>query len=303
MKLIPNAITARCGRQALVASKHSPALLFGVGVAGVIGSTVLACRATLKLSDVFDEAQNNLEIANSIIDEEYTENDRKKDVTLIYVQSAVKVGTLYAPSLLLGAASISALTASHTILTRRNVALTAAYAAIERSFNDYRDRVIAKYGEDQDREFRYETEQVEIEDSKGKKKQVTRAAPGAESMYARFFDPLSTSWNKEPEYNLLFLRAQQNYANDLLKSRGHLFLNEVYNMLGIPHSQAGAVVGWVISDDGDNFVDFGIFEGDNQVARDFVNGREGSILLDFNVDGVIWDKIPDRKRGSLAWQS
>jgi hypothetical protein len=64
-------------------------------------------------------------------------------------------------------------------------------------------------------------------------------------------------------------------------------------MLGIDRSKAGSVVGWVITKEGtgDNFIDFGVFDGDNPRARDFVNGREGSILLDFNVDGVIYDKI------------
>jgi hypothetical protein len=117
--------------------------------------------------------------------------------------------------------------------------------------------------------------------------------PDDPSIYARFFDPTSPSWSKEPEYNLIFLKCQQNYANDLLKSRGHVFLNEVYDMLGMERSKAGAVVGWLLSKNGDtdNFVNFGVFDGREQVARDFVNGREGAILLDFSVDGVIYDGI------------
>lgn len=303
MKLIPNAMTTRIARQTLLAQKQSPAFLFGVGVVGVVGSTVLACRATLKLHEVLDETQNNLQIANSIVHEDYSEPDRKKDIAIIYVQSAVKVSTLYGPSILLGVASIGALTASHSILTRRNVALTAAYTALEQGFNRYRERVVEKYGEDQDREFRYDTEKVEIEDSKGKKKTVTRVGPDGASIYARFFDQFSPNWSKEAEYNMVFLRCQQNYANDMLHARGHVFLNEVYSWLGLSHTQAGAIVGWVIGDDGDNFIDFGIFEGDNDRVRDFVNGRENSILLDFNVDGLIWDKIPETKRGRIAWQS
>ena len=304
MKLIPNAVTTRCARQILVGRQHSPALLFGAGVAGVIGSTVLACRATLKIEEVLTKTQNDIAIAKTLEHDDYSEKDRKQDLTIIYVQSAVKITKLYAPSILLGAASISALTASHTILTRRNVALTAAYAALEAGFNEYRERVIAKYGEEEDRNFRYESERVEIENDKGKIKTVTRAAPGAASIYARFFDNGSAEWSKEPEYNLLFLRAQQNYANDLLKSRGHVFLNEIYKMLGIPHSSAGSVVGWMLTKgEGDNFIDFGVFDGDNQKARDFVNGREGAILLDFNVDGLIWDKIDAHKDRPVAWQS
>ena len=84
---------------------------------------------------------------------------------------------------------------------------------------------------------------------------------------------------------------QQTFFNDLLLSRGHLFLNEVYDQIGIDRTKAGQVVGWVVSKDGDNFVDFGLFDGSTQEKRMFVNGHENSVLLDFNVDGVIYDKI------------
>ena len=178
-------------------------------------------------------------------------------------------------------------------MSRRNAALTAAYAALEKGFDQYRARVIEKYGEEEDRDFRYGTEQVTIVDpDTGKKKTelewvqtILRFMLGS-SIHSR-------NWQKEPEYNMIFLKCQQNWANDLLLSRGHVFLNEVYDMLGIQRSKAGAVVGWVLSKNGetDNFVNFGVFEGKEQVARDFVNGREGAILLDFNVDGVIYDKL------------
>jgi hypothetical protein len=202
---------------------------------------------------------------------------------------------LYAPAIACGALSIGALAGSHRVLTKRNLALTAAYSAVEKGFNDYRTRVVEEFGEDKDRELRYgtDTEKITTEgkDGKTKTKEVKIVGPNSASVYARFFDEYCKNWKRQPEYNLLFLQCQQNYANDLLQSRGHIFLNEVYDMIGIDRSKAGAVVGWVISKDGDNFVDFGIFDGDNPKARDFVNGREGSILLDFNVDGVIYDKI------------
>lgn len=302
MKLIPNAVSVKAARQILLTQKHSPTLLFGVGIIGVVGSTVLACRATLKLEEVLVQTQNDLTVAKELEHAQYSDTDRKSDIAIIYVRSAISIGKLYAPSVLLGSASIGALTTSHTILSRRNIALTAAYTAIEKGFAEYRSRVIEKYGEEQDRKFRYDTEEVEVVDNKGKKSKELRVGPGGESIYARFFDQFSSSWSKEPEYNLLFIKCQQDYANDLLIARGHIFLNEVYDSLGIKRSAAGQVVGWVISDDGDNFVDFGIFD-DTGACRDFVNGREGSILLDFNVDGLIWDKIDEHKRGAVAWQS
>jgi len=294
MKFVPEAIGRAVAQKSLLVQKASPELLLGAGIVGLVGSTVLACRATLKVDTVMDEAKSKLDMAKSLQHEDYSEKDRSRDISLIYFQSGVKTVRLYLPAVIVGGLSIYALTSSHRILTRRNMALTAAYGALERGFNEYRARVVDKYGEDEDRNLRYGTREVEIEDPKTKKKKtVTRVGLEDPSIYARFFDPYSPSWNKEPEYNMIFLKCQQNYANDMLRARGHIFLNEVYAMLGIPHSKAGAVVGWILSPKGDNFVNFGVFDEKNDRARDFVNGVEGAILLDFNVDGVIYDKLEE----------
>ena len=302
MQLVSGAIGRQIARQALKVEKNSPAILFGAGLVGVVGSTVLACRATLKLEDVLDEGQEKIKKAKTLEHREYSEKDRENDVRIITIQTGVKIVRLYTPSIVIGGASIAALVQSHNILTKRNVALTAAYAALEKGFAEYRQRVIDKYGEEEDRNFRYGTREVEILED-GKKKTVTRVGDGIPSIYARFFDPLSPEWNKEPEYNLIFLQCQQTYANDLLRARGHLFLNEVYDSLGIPRSKAGSVVGWIISNGqvADAHVDFGLWTNDDHNVRDFVNGREGSILLDFNVDCVIYDKIDTPVEG-LSWQ-
>jgi hypothetical protein len=304
MKLVTERIGRTLARNALVAQKNSPKVLFGVGIVGMVGSTVLACRATLKMDEVLTEAQDKLEMARTLEHEDYSEKDRSKDITLIHIQTSVKIVRTYIPAIVVGGLSIAALTRSHNILNRRNAALTAAYTALERGFNEYRARVVEKYGEDADRNFRYGSEKVELTDPEtGKKKVLERVASGDPSIYARFFDPLSTSWSRDPEYNLIFLKCQQNWANDMLRARGHVFLNEVYDMCGIPRSKEGSVVGWVLSKDGntDNFINFGVFDGKSDQARDFVNGREGSILLDFNVDGIIFDKIENHGE-ELSWQ-
>jgi hypothetical protein len=294
MKLVPGVITQKIARSSLLAQKNSPEILLAAGVVGMVGSTVLACRATLKMDALLEEAKDKLTTAKELEHPEYSDRDRQRDITLVYYQTGAKIVKAYAPAIILGGLSIYALTTSHSIMTKRTVALTAAYGALEKGFNEYRGRVIEKYGEEEDRNFRYGSQQIEVTDpDTGKKKTVTRVSHDAPSIYARFFDVTSRSWSKEPEYNLLFLQCQQNYANDLLQSRGHVFLNEVYDMLGIERSKAGAIVGWVLSKNGetDNYIDFGVFDGKTQAARDFVNGFEGSILLDFNVDGVIFDKI------------
>lgn len=304
MKLVPHAISRAVAKRGLLAQKNAPEVLFVAGVVGSVGSTVLACRATLKLSETLQVAQNDLALARSIEDPEYSDGDRKKDITIIYTRSVGKVGRLYAPSVLLGAASIACLTKSHNILQERNLALTAAYAAVDKAFGAYRERVIEEYGEEKDRELRFPTEEIEVYDEESGKTETVKVLSDSHehSMYARFFDQLSPSWSRDAEINLVFLRCQQNWANDILKVRGHLFLNEVYDSLGIPRTKAGQAVGWVLKGNGDSYVDFGLWDGDNQKVRDFVNGREGSILLDFNVDGIIWDNIKEHGE-RLRWQS
>ena len=294
MKFVPEAIGRQIARNSLHLQKASPQVLLGVGIVGLVGSTVLACRATLKVDEVLTESKEKIDLATNLEHDDYSEKDRQRDLMLIKYQTGIKIVRLYAPAIVIGGLSIYALTSSHKILSRRNAALTAAYTALEKGFNQYRARVVEKYGEEEDRDLRYGTEKVQITDPEtGKKKTVTRVNPDDPSIYAKFFDPTSPNWQHDPEYNLFFLKCQQNYANDMLKSRGHVFLNEIYDWCGIPRTKAGAVVGWILSDDDstDNFINFGVFDGKEQVARDFVNGREGAILLDFNVDGLIYDKL------------
>jgi len=286
--------------------KYSPEILLFLGITGVITSTVMACKRTLKVNDILEEKKNNIELVNKHLNDEtrkdYTEKDCRKDLAIINVQTGIKIVKLYSPAVLLGTASILSILQGHNILRKRNIAIAAAYATIDNSFKKYRSNVVERFGKNIDNELRYNIKAKEIEeetiDEKGKKKiekkEITVIDGNQTSDYARFFDECSTNWEKDAEYNLMFLRRQQEYANELLKSRGHLFLNEVYDMLGIQRSKAGQVVGWIYDEKnpkGDNYVDFNIYNIKNEASRQFVNGEERSILLDFNVDGVIYDLI------------
>lgn len=290
MKYIPNSVTAKLGRTGLKLQASSPRTLFIAGVVGVGATVALTVRATMKLDPILNEHDLRIRsIKNS-------EHGTHKDVVCVYTKTTLDVGKAFSPVLVVGAASICALAGSHNILTKRNAGLTAAYAAIEKGFSEYRERVVSELGEDKDREFRYGTEVCEIEttDKAGKvvKTTETFASKDGFSIYARCFDETLSSWKPEPEYNLMFLRSKQNFANDLLHAQGHVFLNEIYDELGMERSKAGAVVGWVLNKDqkNDNFIDFGLFD-DNPSARNFINRHENAIWLDFNVDGTIYDKI------------
>ena len=282
----------------------SPEIMLAAGVIGFGVTVVTACRATLKLEDILEKGKEDLEKVNEFEHEEYSEKDREKDKVIIYIRTTVDVVKQYTVPILFGTASIVLLVKSHNIQSQRIAGLSAAYAAVDRAFTTYRARVVEKYGEDIDREMRYGVEKVDVVNPEtGKTKVTKRVSPEDPSMYAVFFDPKSRNWGKDVESNYVFIRATQRYANDLLVARGHLFLNEVYDMLDIPRTTAGQVVGWlhVKGNTGDNFVDFGLFR-DNDQVRDFMNGREGSILLDFNVDGVVHDLI-DQPREAISWQN
>lgn len=298
MRHLPAVLTKLVGSKGLALQSKSPTIFFVGGVLGIVTSTVLACRATLELEETLDEFIDDNVITDGVIDDSVTKIHRP-------VRAAVAVTKLYAPAVIVGGASIVMLTKSHTTLMKRNAALSAAYTALDKGFREYRGRVVEKYGQDEDDRLRYG-----FVTEKGKKIEGSKKAPMVDrvdpetgaSIYARFFDQYNPNWSKDPELNKLFLRSQQNYLNDLLITRGHVFLNEVYRELGFDHSQAGAVVGWILGE-GDNYIDLGVFTSHaDEGVRDFVNGREGVVLLDFNVDGLIFNRIKEDKP-DIKWQN
>lgn len=301
-KYIPKAVTIKAARSLLQVKKASPTLLFGAGMVGFATTVVTASRATLKLEETLEPHMNNLELARNLHESEnpnYSTMDYRRDVTIVRTRTVISVAKLYALPLAIGAASAACLTGSHFILSSRNVALTAAYAALDQTYRKYQERMVEELGEEKERDIRTKVESwgVKGKDKKGKDVGHIRSGPteAGASMYARFWgrDTAVRDWNTNPERNVIFLRCQQNYANDILQSRGHVLLNDVYDSLGLERTSAGAVVGWVRGH-GDDYVDFGIFGDNDQDANrllDYVTGREDEVLLDFNVDGVIYDLI------------
>lgn len=301
MRFIPNSVSSKLALTALKVSKTSPRLLFVGGVVGVVGTVILSSRATLQLPSILDEVEDKKAKYDEGVHkyDNYSAEDAVKDKALLYFKTSVRIVKLYAPSLALAAVSIGMLTGSHHILSKRNAALTAAYATLEKSFRGYRDRVVKDVGEDKDREYRYgvETDEVTETDENGKKTQVKKKVATATTEYGKLFRQGNVNWRKEPDYNLLFIRGVQRYANDSLQAKGYLFLNDVYDQLGIDRTSAGQIVGWLADNSGkygnnDGYVDFGLFS-DHDALRihDYVTGREGELYLDFNVDGPIYDKI------------
>ena len=290
----------------LKGKKYAPDIMVIAGVAGVIASTVMACKATTKAGEITEKTKNQMTQIHEVAEtkpDQYSEEDMKKDTVIVYTQTAVGFAKLYGPAVILGTVSIACILGSHHILSKRNAALAAAYATVDKSFKDYRGRLVERFGKELDKELRYNIKAKDFEETvaneeTGEETTVVKTVNVADAIeysdYARFFDDGCAGWTKDSEHNLYFLKCQQNYANELLKTRGSLFLNDVYEMLGIPKTKAGQIVGWVYDEknpNGDNFVDFGIYDINKERARAFVNGYERTILLDFNVDGNILDLI------------
>lgn len=282
--------------------KHSPEILVVAGIAGTVVSAVLACKATTKVAEILDETKGTLDTIHegmetgAINGQEYTNEDGKKDTVVVYAQTGMKLAKLYGPAIILGTLSITSILASNNILRKRNVALGAAYAAIDKSFKEYRGRVIERFGEQVDTELKYgikakKFEEIEVDPETGKEKKVKKtvmvADPNLQSDYAVYFDSKSRNYETNPDYNRMFLKAQQAFANDKLQTRGHLFLNEVLDDLDLPRTPAGQIVGWT-KDGPDGYVNFRIVE----VERETEDGHhEPALLLDFNVEGNIWEKM------------
>lgn len=282
--------------------KHSPEILVVAGIAGTVVSAVLACKATTKVAEILDETKGTLDTIHegmetgAINGQEYTNEDGKKDTVVVYAQTGMKLAKLYGPAIILGTLSITSILASNNILRKRNVAIGAAYAAIDKSFKEYRGRVIERFGEQVDTELKYgikakKFEEIEVDPETGKEKKVKKtvmvADPNLQSDYAVYFDSKSRNYETNPDYNRMFLKAQQAFANDKLQTRGHLFLNEVLDDLDLPRTPAGQIVGWT-KDGPDGYVNFRIVE----VERETEDGRhEPALLLDFNVEGNIWEKM------------
>lgn len=280
--------------------KASPEILLVTGVVSIVGGTVLACKATLKADEILEEHEDRLgsiDCATQFGDD-YSDSDRKQDLVITYVQTAGRFMKLYGPSVLLIGGGIGCIMASHGIMRKRNAALMTAYTALDNAFKDYRKRVAKAIGEEEEEKIYLNADSIEKEiftDEKTGETKEVKTIEGQQitlSKYAKCFDEKSCMWKRNASRNLETLLFIQNHMNDLLRINGHVFLNEVYDELDIPRTQEGALVGWILgSDKGDDYIDFGIFNIKSEASRDFVNGYEYSIWLDFNVQGPIYNLI------------
>jgi Family of unknown function (DUF6353) len=282
-------MTALAAKTKLTLTQQAPNMLVAAGVVGFVATTVLTVRATLKAEPFVVRAHKRLDAILDTPVRSMSPEDKDEKLRLsgeVLRTDGVEIVRAYAPVVIVGGASLACFLTAHGIMIRRQAALVALYAALDTSYKAYRERVQKELGIERERDLYtgqagkppFDPDTPEGEDP------IKDILP---SPYARFFDATSVNWSKTPEYNMLFLRSQQQWANDRLRAHGFVFLNEVYESLGLERSQAGQMVGWKLEGDGDGFVDFGLYSIGDDNNRAFTNGVEAVVLLDFNVDGII----------------
>ena len=303
MKINFNSI-ANSAKSALSTTKFKvdckkPEILIVAGIAAGIASTIVAVKATPKALEIKQKAEEDLAVVQECLEDEtkpeYTEEDAKNDIRIINTQKYVGFIKVYAPSIIAGGLAIVSILGSHNIMIKRNTALAAAATVAEQAFKEYRERVTEKFGEETERDLYYGVEEDTIEETtvnkKGKEKTVQKKVKKIDSNklneYSKIFDETNQSWVNDASHNLVFLKQQQSYWNDILRTRGYVFLNEVYESLGFAKTIAGQEMGWVYDKKDpncDTCIDFDIFDLLDPNKRYFINGLEKSIILNFNVD-------------------
>ena len=302
MKINTKTLRKSFKKAQLTVRKHSPEILMVAGVIGTVAGAVMACKETLELGDVLDECkQEKMELEEQYaMCEEYSEDALKKDQVKLTIKQAAKIVKLYAPSVIMEVTSIGVIFASNDIMRKRNASMAAAYATLNSMYKRYRQNVIESYGEEVDKDMRFgvKHEKVTEIDEDGNKVKIDARIVDLDntalaiSDYSRFFQMGCKGFDASSgRYNLLYLKGIQAMFNNKLIADGYVMLNDVYRELGFDTIPEGWSIGWVYDEAnpiGDNYIDFGLYEARNKNQR-AVNDWEPVILMDFNVDGNLYE--------------
>lgn len=291
MKFVPKPVSRFVGRSALKLSAKSPTILVVSGVIGLGASAVLAAKATRKIDPIIEAHTEDRE---TILTADLAPRDTQRELLNLYVRTGLKFGRVYGPAIFVGTASAVSVLGGHRILVGRHVASMAAYSGLFQEFNAYRKRVSETFGEEKERAIYSGAtlEYVEDPNHKGEYK-LEPKYPEKTSDYLRpWYDDKVPSFTKNALSNQSQLKGIQQHMNHTLQTRGHVFLNDVYDALGIPRVREGQKLGWFRDDNvGDGFIDFGFMSGMDPQTVAFRAGQVAEVQLNFNYDGMIHDKI------------
>lgn len=285
-------------------SKHAPTILSVAASAGVVATGYLAWRAGTRFEDCegrdWDRRKECIRNADQIADEDVRKIEMKNRILFI-------VDTVHtcAPAAIVGAATITMIYFSNSISKKRLAAVGAAYTALQTAFDGYKKTIVNALGKETFEKITRpqlpnvgkSAEEILSSDNKSDAADVVDAVIASIndlSPYARIItEESSNCWDTSEDYTSENLAAVQLWANRRLERKGHLFLNEVYDQLGLSRTREGAVVGWIKNSEvGDGYVSFGDFDSNTyRVPSEDYSRVDTNFIIDFNVDGMIWDKI------------
>jgi len=281
------------------AEKYMPTVLIVGGIVGVAYSAYKAAEVTPEAKEVVEEFKEERE---AIETKDISEEEKREEVISVYKTTGSELIKLYAKPVVVGAFSVAMIFVSHGMLTKQVATLTTACASLDTMYKNYRKNVIDKYGTEEDFRLRNNIKTVEVEETetteKGRKKKVKKEIETIESLpeyspFTRFFDESNPNFTKDASYNKWWLGKQQEYLNQRLRGQGYLLLNDVLDTLGYKTCREGCVYGWIWDPDGVEWqVDLGMRDIHRPNVQNFINGYEPVLLLDFNVQGLIYNDLP-----------
>lgn len=267
--------------------KHGSKILLVGGIISSVAAIGFTVKQSFKAAEIVETHNAYREkIDEELPKDEYPEEDRKKAVRKLYFETGKQLVKTYALPFALEVASLGMFCGGHVKDQKTIYGLSSALGSTISAFTGYRKAVEAKIGEEKEKELYngIRHEKVKNEETK-KNEDVIVFDDKRYSPYSRFFDEFNPVWINDPQLNLNFLTMQQNIWTDKLLRDKVVFLNDVYHALGFEKIPEGQYLGWAVAN-GDDHIDFGIWDGKIEKVRDFVNGYEPSILLTFpNLSG------------------
>lgn len=205
-------------------SKHSPEILIGIGIAGMITTTVLSVKATPKALQLMEEKKKELDVE-----------------TLTPVETIKTTWKCYVPAAVTGAASVACLIGSHSVNAKRNAALATAYKLSETAFSEYREKVVETIGEKKENVVKDKISEDKIKNNPVANTEIIVTGKGS----TLCFDPLSSRYFYSDLEKIRRAANKLNYEiNTSPFCNDGVTLNDFYREIGLPGTMTGDGLGW-----------------------------------------------------------